>query len=174
LTKLKTRLVDRKSLANFAKYLDLSRLILISNHMENIHGRNTDKILEDVFESLICSITKDLGYEVSKQFIINVLEYTTNFAQLLHNDVNYKDRLLRFFQKQGWGPPVYTTANIIGPPHKRSFTIDAWIYEYAEDDKDRKNLLGKKHVGNGLGLSKKEGEQVASKNALAKFNILDE
>lgn len=174
LTKLKTRLVDRKSLAQLSRYLNISKYILISNHMENIHGRNTDKILEDVFESFICSLTKDLGYEVSKKFVINILEITTNFAQLLYNDVNYKDRLLRYFQKQGWGPPVYTTATIIGPPHKRSFTIDAWIYEYADDDKDRNNLLGKKQVGSGIGLSKKEGEQVASKNALLKFNILDD
>lgn len=174
LTKLKTRLVDRKSLSKFANYLNLSKYILISNHMENIHGRNTNKILEDIFESFIGALTKDLGYNIAKKFVLNILESTTNFSQLLYNDINYKDRLLRYFQKQGWGPPVYTINLIIGPPHKRTFTIDAWIHEYLVDDKENKNLIRKELVGRGLGLSKKDAEQIASKNALIKFNLLDE
>ena len=39
--------------------------------MENIHGRETDKILEDVFEAFICALHTDLGIMVTKKFIIN-------------------------------------------------------------------------------------------------------
>ncbi len=172
LTKLKTRLVDRKSLANFARYLNLSEWILISNHMENIHGRKTDKILEDVFESFIGAMDETFEFHVTEKFIINVLESTTNFANLLHNDVNYKDRLLRFFQKNGWAPPVYTTKHVHGPPHKRTFTIETWLQKYDKNDKERKHLLSKDMVGSGMGFSKKEAEQIASKNALEKFGML--
>ena len=64
----------------------------MSNHMENIHGRDTDKILEDLFEALICGMYKDLNYNVAKKFVINILEKTTNFAKILYYDKNYKDR----------------------------------------------------------------------------------
>ena len=70
LTKLKTRLVDRKSLANFSKFIKISKYILISNHMENIHGRNTDKILEDVFEAFICALYKDLGFMITENSLL--------------------------------------------------------------------------------------------------------
>ncbi len=163
LTKLKTNLVDRKSLAKFCRYLDLSDYILMSNHMENIHGRNTDKILEDVFESLIYALNKDLGFNVVKKFVIYILEKTTNFAQILHDDKNYKDRILKYFQKNGWENPIYKTKYIIGQPHKRTFTVDLFV----DKNKD-KNL---KYLSTGVGTSKKAAEQEASKYGLKYYNI---
>jgi dsRNA-specific ribonuclease len=173
LTKLKTRLVDRKSLANFSKYMDISQFILISNHMENIHGRNTDKILEDIYESFICALYKDLGFMITKKFIIAVLENTTDFAKLLYIDVNFKDRLLRFFQKQGWETPVYTPGDMIGPSHRRTFTMYATRVVY-DKIQGRKNIIKSDIVGVGVASSKKEAEQIASKEALRKFNALGE
>ena len=67
LTRLKTKLVDRKRLAEFARYLKLETFILMSNHMENIHGRNTDRILEDIFESFICAFDMEFGFDMSKE-----------------------------------------------------------------------------------------------------------
>jgi dsRNA-specific ribonuclease len=173
LTKLKTRLVDRKSLANFSKYMDISQFILISNHMENIHGRNTDKILEDIYESFICALYKDLGFMITKKFVIAVLENTTDFAKLLYIDVNFKDRLLRFFQKQGWETPVYTAGDMIGPSHRRTFTMYATRVVY-DKIQGRKNITKSDIVGVGVASSKKEAEQIASKEALRKFNALGE
>ena len=173
LTKLKTRLVDRKSLANFSKYMDISQFILISNHMENIHGRNTDKILEDIYESFICALYKDLGFMITKQFVIAVLENTTDFAKLLYIDINFKDRLLRFFQKQGWETPVYTAGDMIGPSHRRTFTMYATRVVY-DKIQGKKNIIKSDIVGVGVASSKKEAEQIASKEALRKFNALGE
>ena len=173
LTKLKTRLVDRKSLAKFCKYIDISQYILISNHMENIHGRNTDKILEDVFESFICALYKDLGFMITKQFLISVLENTTDFAKLLYIDINFKDRLLRFFQKNGWEPPIYTAGDMIGPSHKRTFTMYANKVVY-DKNKNEKIIISKEIVGVGVASSKKEAEQIASKEALKQYGELGE
>jgi len=172
LTKLKTRLVDRKSLANFSKYIDISQFILISNHMENIHGRNTDKILEDIFESFICALYKDLGFVITKNFVIGVLENTTDFAKLLYIDVNFKDRLLRFFQKQGWETPVYIPGDMIGPSHKRTFTMYATRVSYDKTIPNKQIITQQDIVGVGVASSKKEAEQIASKEALRKFNHL--
>ena len=173
LTKLKTRLVDRKSLANFSKFIKISKYILISNHMENIHGRNTDKILEDVFEAFTCALYKDLGFMITEKFVIAVLENTTDFAKLLYIDVNFKDRLLRFFQKQGWEPPYYTSGDTIGPSHKRTFTMYANRVVYDKSNGNKK-IIEQTTFGVGVASSKKEAEQIASKEALKEFNHLNE
>jgi len=173
LTKLKTKLVDRKRLAQFARYLDLGEFILISNHMENIHGRNTDRILEDIFESFICAFYKEFGFDMSKKFIINIMEKNVNFAELLYLDNNYKDRLMQYFQQKGFQPPVYTRLVVLGPTNKRTFIMQTWINIYRYDkNTNQKIFIEKKMVGTGIGTSKKEAEQIASRNALKKYKQL--
>ena len=69
LTKLKTNIVSRDYLAKFARFHKLQKFLLMSNNLENIHGRNTDKLLEDCFEALIAAIVMDLGYLIAKQLM---------------------------------------------------------------------------------------------------------
>lgn len=169
LTRLKTKLVDRKRLAIFARFLGLQDYILMSNHMENIHGRNTDKILEDIFESFICSMNLEFGFEVCREFIVNIMEKNVNFASLLYLDENYKDRLMQHFQQKGYQPPIYTKLVVLGPTNKRTFIMQTWINIYRWNrDTNQKVFIEKRLLGTGIGRSKKEAEQVASRNALKK------
>lgn len=156
LTKLKTRIVSREFLAKFARFHKFQKFLLISNHLENIHGRNTDKLLEDCFESWIAAIVLDLGYVIAKQFIINTIESCINFSELLFFNQNYKDRILNYCQKKGLGFPRYLIDSQIGPPNKRTFIINIYL-----ESNGKKNILCK-----GYGNTKKEGEQDASLNAL--------
>ena len=173
LTRLKTKLVDRKRLAKFARYLGLQEYILMSNHMENIHGRNTDRILEDIFESFICALNLEFGFEFCRKFITNILEKNVNFAQLLYLDENYKDRLMQNLQHRGYQPPVYTRLVVLGPTNKRTFIMQAWIQKYKYDkNTNQKVFEGKELVGTGIGHSKKKAEQVASRNALKRLREL--
>lgn len=171
LTRLKTKLVDRKRLAVFARYLELQKFILMSNHMENIHGRNTDKILEDIFESFICALNLEFGFELCRDFITHILEKNVNFAELLYIDENYKDRLMQHLQQRGYQAPIYSKLVVLGPTNKRTFIMQTWVkkknYNNSSNDKDDKRL-----AGTGIGYSKKAAEQIASRNALKKFREL--
>ena len=173
LTRLKTKLVDRKRLAMFARYLELQTYILMSNHMENIHGRDTDRILEDIFESFICALNLEFGFEFCRTFIVNLLEKNVNFSELLYLDENYKDRLMQNLQQKGYQPPVYSRLVVLGPTNKRTFIMQTWVnlYKYNKDT-GQKEFTEKKCVSTGIGTSKKEAEQVASRNALKKFRDL--
>lgn len=162
LTKLKTKLVARETLSKYSRFLNLSQFVLISNHMEKIHGRETDKILEDVFEAFICALYKDQGFLIAKKLIINVLESVINFPQLLLFDDNYKDRLLKFFQKNGFNPPEYKLCTTLGPPNKRTFIIEVL--------RTKNNNI--EHICKGSGNTKKEAEQNGSLNALRMFKQL--
>lgn len=154
LTRIRTKLVNGKTLALLAKEINLGQYILMSTNVEKINGRKNDRILEDIFESLICAIYLDLGFDKAQKFVINLIEKTINFNTLEEDD-NFKDILLRFCQNKMNTTPTYITTDIYGPPHKREFKVVCCIqdvqYKY------------------GIGKCKKTAEQISAKETLKHF-----
>tara|TARA_B100001093_G_scaffold509668_1_gene574138 strand:+ start:1894 stop:2718 length:825 start_codon:yes stop_codon:yes gene_type:complete len=157
LTKIRTRLVNGKTLSLFANKLELSKFLILNYKVENINGRTNNRILEDVFESLICSIYLDLGYQYAEKFILELINKYINFEELLVDD-NYKDILLRFCQNKFGTTPEYKIIEMSGPPHNRTFKISCYIqnieYKY------------------GRGKNKKDAEQLSAKETLKHFKII--
>ena len=79
-----------------------------------------------------------------------------NFVELITDDNNYKDQLLRLFQAKFHQPPRYKEVEVTGPPHDRTFTMG--VIDPVDDTK----ILAKSTARN-----KKVAEQEASKIALA-------
>jgi len=154
LTKIRTKLVNGKTLSMFANKLELSKFLILNYKVENINGRNNNRILEDIFESLICSIYLDLGFNYAEKFVLNLIEKYIDFDELLIDD-NYKDILLRFCQNKFATTPNYKITETSGPPHNRTFKISCYIQE-----------LEYKY---GKGKNKKDAEQVAARETLKYF-----
>ena len=157
LTKLRTKLVNGKTLSLFATKLGLSKFLILDYKVENINGRNNNRILEDIFESLICAIYLDLGFNYAEKFIIDLIEKYIDFDEILIDD-NYKDILLRFCQNKFGITPCFKVIETTGPPHNRSFKVSCFIqdieYKY------------------GKGKNKKDAEQLAAKETLRYFKII--
>jgi hypothetical protein len=134
--------------------------MLISKPIEALCGRDNIKFLEDIFEAFICALYTDAGFNICRDFIINLIQDEIDFASILHNETNYKDILLRYFHKQQWASPTYETIQYTGPEHKKNFKMCV---------KDNKGNI----IGIGNGSCKKTGEQFAAKQALLKFGLLD-
>lgn len=126
LTRIRTKLVNGKTLSIFAKKLNLGQYIIMSSNVEHINGRTNCRILEDVFESLICAIYLDLGFNSAETFVLNCIDKYINISDLEVDD-NYKDILLRFCQGKMQSIPTYNTINTEGPPHDRRFTVVCMI-----------------------------------------------
>jgi len=158
LTRIKTKLVNGTQLAKLAKQIDLGKHILMSNHVQNIKGRDSQKILEDAFEALLAAIFNDLGFDAVNSFVLNIIN-TLDFDEILVED-NYKDLLLKYAQHDKIKPttPEYITINTDGPPHNRTFIVAVTIN-------------GIKHC-EGSGKSKKQAEQIAAFLTLQKFKEL--
>ena len=158
MTKIKTRIVNGEQLCFLASQLDMNKHLIISKHIEdNCSGRNNQHILEDVFEAFIGAMYMDCNdYQVIQTFVINVIETFLDLPEMILNDTNYKDQILRYFQHNF---KVYPTYRHI---------------EKNEDDKEFKCELVKEDtvICIGLGQTKKKAEQNASYNALVKFNVL--
>jgi len=154
MTKVKTKLVNGKTLAFFTKQLKLDQFLVISQNVEKINGRKNDRILEDIFEAFLCSIHLDLGYKYVEHYVLcNVLKFI-NFDEI-REDNNYKDILLRKCQKMFQINPEYELISTTGPGHKKTFTSIVIIE-------------GKRYC-TGVGCTKKDSEQVASENTLEVF-----
>lgn len=179
LTRIRTKLVNGESLGDLAKKLDFGKYMLISRHVEErCNGRNSLRILEDVFESFIGSMFLDfnesrisdhkifdelysgIGFQIAEKFIINVIERFVDFTELILKDYNYKDQLLRFFQQKFQQTPKYKELMVEGPPHDRIFTMCVM---------DTNGEV----ISEGKGKSKKKAEQLASMEALIKFKVID-
>ena len=158
LTRLRTRIVKGKTLGRLAKAIGLGDMILMSNHVIKIGGRNNLRILEDAFESIVGAIYMDLGLENARSFVLRVVKENITHEQLFSDD-NYKDLLLRYMQAKGEELPVYNTIKTEGPPHQRIFTIEVVVYS--------------KPMGQGTANSKKAAEQIAAQQVIKKLNITE-
>lgn len=175
LTKTRSKLVKRESLAHLANSLGMNKYILMSKHVELMNnGRKSSRILEDTFEAFIGAIMIDFStkvdesyaYKICSKFIVSVIEKYVDLIDVIRKDDNYKDQLMRYFQKKFNGQfPKYDLDDVktIQNPNgtsTRKFTMIV------------KDTSGNK-IGHGTARSKKEAQQMAAKKALKHFGLIN-
>lgn len=159
LTKLRTKIENGDTLAMLSRKIGLPEYALISRHVENNGNRdNNTGLAEDLFEAFIGALKKDSGHNVCEVFIIKLLEREIDFAQLLYQETNFKEKLLQYFHLKKWQDPVYGSLDVSGPENKKNYTMFVKCRKFATDEGEI--------IGMGVGSSKKIGEQTAAKQAL--------
>ena len=158
MTRLRSKLVRTTMLSQFSRYLELYKYVLITGYCERENFRSNPKILEDIFEAFIGAISLDIGYKAAETLVINVIQKRVNFTELIYTDDNYKDKLMRYYQKYYDGyTPKYVVVKTEGE-------LPDVIYTMGVLDIDG-NI-----VGEGTDTSKKQASQIAAKVALEKYN----
>ncbi len=170
-TKIKTRIVNNKQLGKLAIAMGMRPFVVLSRVVEESGGRNNLRILGSMLEAWIDCIYEDfnhvqhplfeqygllystLGFPMAQQFVINLLEEHLDFAEIIADDTNYKDQLLKLYQARYHQPPRYKEVEVVGPPHDRVFTMGVL-------DVDG-NV-----VATATARKKQEAEQEASRQAL--------
>jgi dsRNA-specific ribonuclease len=199
LTKLKSRMVRKESLAKIGEHLGFREFLLINCHVERNNGRYNPRFLEDVFESFIGALYKDQKCEISivKKFVIGVFKEFVDINELINNNDNYKDSALRYFHSKNYGHPVYlpiccSSSNgvkdfvcVLGIP--KELILDPITHKLLNNQKGILEILKNESeeaflkasslkaesliVGLGRGETKKISEQDCSKNALENLGI---
>lgn len=160
LTRLRTKLVNGKMLAYLSNEIGLHKYILISKQIEENEGRLNQNILEDAFEAFIAAIYLDFGEEgfhMAKTWIVSVIENTLDFTDLIQQNNNYKDMLLKHFQQNFSYIPRFFEVNV------ETCSNNQKIYTVCVKD-NNDNILSV-----GKGGSKKEAENNASRNAMSQY-----
>ncbi len=152
LTKMRSELVQTKTLAAAAKALHLDEMILLSTGERHSGGHHNPSILADCFEAVVGSIYLDHGLPAAAAFIT---DHLINLKQTLLKQaeiVDYKSKLQTIWQKHYQVAPVYKIVSALGPEHKKTFTVNVY--------------LKTKMMGQGIGLSKQSAQQQAAKSAI--------
>jgi len=160
LTRTRSKLVNGPILADFARAIGLGPLLLVSANMDTAAGRDNPTILADAFEAIIGAIYLDLGPEVARMWVTDVLEEHADVAEIAEQRNNFKSLLLEQTQGEGRGQPVYQVVAEEGPSHDRRFTIDV--------------LVEGEPLGRGHAASKKRAEQEAARQALERVRAPSE
>jgi ribonuclease-3 len=152
LTKMRSRLVNKKALAAYAKDFGLSEFILMSPSAAQSLDKGHETITADTFEAVIAAIYLDGGFDAARSFVERQVLGAMKRGSVITNDENYKSLLLEYAQSHGLGIPRYMIVREEGPDHDRTFTVDV--------------LLSNIRRGSGSGKNKKEAEQAAASQAL--------
>ncbi|MCX6168009.1 MAG: ribonuclease III [Ignavibacteriales bacterium] len=156
LTKSRSLLVNRESLASAADSIGLQNYILYNQRYLKDTVEGIQSILADALEAIIGAIYLDHGLASAEKFIINQLVKPLEEGDSFLMDTNYKGQLLEFTHAHKMASPHYIVTAEEGPAHNKEFTIQVFV--------------GEELMGTGLGKNKKTAEQMASQTALQKLN----
>jgi len=153
-----------------AKKMGLEPWIVVSRHVEEVcvGGRGNLRLLGSMLEAWVYALFKNFeegttpgqAFTIVQKFLIAIIQKHVNFVELITDDNNFKDQLLRFFQAKYHQPPRYKEVDVTGPPHDRVFTMG--VIDPLNDAK----ILAKSTARN-----KKVAEQEASRMALIALGV---
>lgn len=152
LTKLRASLVCEKSLAVFAREIELGRFLFLGKGEQQNGGRERPSILADAFEAVLAAMFLDGGMEVAKKHVLRFVEseLTNHTVEEAFHD--YKTQLQEIIQRNPEEELLYVLTGEEGPDHDKRFTVEVRL---------NSNVIGK-----GVGHSKKQAEQYAARQAL--------
>ncbi len=153
LTKTRSSLVRRETLAQIARRIDLGSYLLVGKGVESTNGHQQDSVLAAAFEALVAAVYLDQGNEFTRQFILRLID--VELTQVERAGVppeNPKSRLQEMVQGQGLNPPKYRLVSSEGPDHGPIFTVEV--------------LVDGQVVGTGVAGKKSEAEGAAAQAAL--------
>ena len=154
LTKIRSSLVRRETLAMLARRIDLGRYLFVGKGEETSNGREQDSILAAAFEALIAAIYIDQGNEFTRSLILQLFDDELALTEQTGGPPeNPKSLLQELVQGQGLGPPTYNLVSSEGPDHGPVFTVNV--------------LVNDRVVGTGAGGKKSDAESAAARAALA-------
>jgi ribonuclease-3 len=148
LTKIKSKVVSRKTLSEIAEALDLKSIIRYHK------GRtiNLSTLEGNAFEAIIGAIYLDGGFEAVKKTINHhIFRKYADLNKILEEEIDFKSRLFIWCQKS------HLTLEFVVV--KEENIQGNWQYEIEV-------LINEKAYGRGIGNSKKSAEQAASKETL--------
>lgn len=153
LTKMRSWLVNKNSLAYCAKKMGLDKFLMLSFSAEKALKNGSDSILADALEAVIAAVYLDSGLDSARDFV-----YQTVVPLMLDKsimaDTNFKSALLEKVQSLGFSSPKYVVLEEKGPDHDKEFIVGVYV------DNDL--------AGTGSGKNKKQAEQIAAQLALDK------
>ena len=153
LSRYRARLVSTGHLASLARTWGLDRQVRLGKGEELSGGRNKERLLAGVFEAVLGAIYLDSGLGEALKAVKRVLEPDLESLPLI---ADARKSLHEWCQRTHGEPPRYQIAAERGPPHDRTFDVEARCAD----------LL----LGTGQGKSKRTASIAAAENAMVRMS----
>ena len=127
LTKLRSHLVQKSSLAAVAKRLDLGSHLNLGRGEEASGGEDRESNLSAAFEALIGAVYLDQGPVAATSLILGLMSNEIDGVQKLGAPQDPKSSLQEMVQAKGGEPPHYRVVDQEGPHHDRTFDVEVLI-----------------------------------------------
>jgi ribonuclease-3 len=158
MTRIRAALVSRKSMAEEAKRLELSRYLRVGKMFADA-TKITDTVVSNAREAILGAIFLESGFDAAANVVQRLLEPRLLAALAVPERRDWKSLLGHVAQTDRLGAVVYLLLSQAGPDHDRTFEIAV-------------ELSGRRHPS-GIGRSKKDAEQAAAREALSVLGALD-
>ncbi len=156
LSRLRASLVNKESLADIARQLQLGQWLKLGSGELKSGGRRRDSILSDAVESILGAVYLDGGYDECRALILRL--YRDRLANLPEASElkDPKTRLQEFLQSSKRGLPSYSVVEVTGKAHNQCFSVECHLQDLGE-------------MTTGTAGSRRRAEQVAAKAMLEKL-----
>ena len=155
LTEVRSRIVNRESLNGIALKLGLDKLV----QLDVAQGRaaRSRSVNGNALEALVGAVYLDLGYAAARKFVLTrLVKGFVDVHTITTTTANFKSKLVEWAQRQG-KTVRYDIAGEARPGGMMEFTATV--------------LLDEEVVATGMGLSKKQAEQLAAERALTELGV---
>ncbi len=150
LAKLRAAVVNMRALAQVARRIDLGSFVMLGKGEEATGGRDKASILADTMEAVIGTVFLLAGPDAAARFVHHHFDPLLAEAATLGVGLDWKTSLQERVAEVGLGVPAYRVDQS-GPDHEKVFHARVGV--------------GERVLGEGVGRSKKEAEQLAAKSA---------
>lgn len=152
MTRLRSLLVRRETLAELARGLDLGSYLCLGKGEAASGGRERPSNLASALEAVIGATFLDGGFRAAKRVVLRLLGREMETVTKSKPPTDYKSRLQEVVQARRKVTPTYRTVAVVGPEYDRQFMVEV--------------LAGDEVLGRGRGLSKQLAEMDAARAAL--------
>ena len=156
LTRLRSRIVRGKTLAEIGKELELGEFLKLGGGELKSGGHRRESTLSDTVEAIIGAVYLEAGLEPCRAMVLGLFSSRLEALDLTNLQKDPKTRLQEFLQSRKCPVPDYQIISTTGEAHDQTFEIECLV-----------EGLPKKLKG--VGTSRRAAEQQAAAKALAKL-----
>lgn len=126
LSRMKHGLVSTQTLARVSRRLRLGEFLRVGRGEEKTGGRRKQALLADAFEALLAAVYLDGGYAEAQRFVEGALRGELAAATPESAAAaDFKTMLQERLQSERHTSPTYDLIETEGPPHARTFHVEA-------------------------------------------------
>lgn len=127
LSRLRASLVNKDSLADIARALEIGQYIRLGSGELKSGGRRRDSILADSVEAIFGAVYIDSGFETCRDLILRLYEDKLRNVPDVQMLKDAKTRLQELLQSRHYPLPAYTVLEVSGKAHNQVFKVECSI-----------------------------------------------